>query len=369
MTGVKNNTRPPAWFRRGNYLQRKLKSFTLLKWWEQFSVRAFVRDKAADPVTGALWLSDLAYREFRRNLELLKSGQIEASDLPKPFADKLLSLFSTIVNAVQFLLKCDAVDQLTFYHADLVEIIATGGVLADHFEGFLINELDREEAEVDSPQLSEPQIIEDADSPQLSEPQIIEDAPLHPLQEKIIELIEQNGIVGIDGLFDYGEWVYSFPCHWITRDISRIAELSPPIRPISATELNGLAEYYDSNPDCNVPMRTRGNRIFLSVPINLPDAFLKASFAACLETLRDTHRVGHSLECRDTTWADCGLLQCLDLHHWSSRNNDALSIQDVIDFAFARPEQDRTMYNKTTAKWMALVLQPDFLASLLEAAI
>ena len=336
-------------------MQRKLKSFTLLKWWEQFSVRAFVRDKAADPVTGALWLSDLAYREFRRNLELLKSGQIEASDLPKPFADKLLSLFSTIVNAVQFLLKCDAVDQLTFYHADLVEIIATGGVLADHFEGFLINELDREEAEVDSPQLSEPQIIEDA--------------PLHPLQEKIIELIEQNGIVGIDGLFDYGEWVYSFPCHWITRDISRIAELSPPIRPISATELNGLAEYYDSNPDCNVPMRTRGNRIFLSVPINLPDAFLKASFAACLETLRDTHRVGHSLECRDTTWADCGLLQCLDLHHWSSRNNDALSIQDVIDFAFARPEQDRTMYNKTTAKWMALVLQPDFLASLLEAAI
>jgi hypothetical protein len=209
------------------------------------------------------------------------------------------------------------------------------------------------------------EILFPADDINIKEPGTFLEAS-HLKQGEIIKLIESKGIVDLEETFSFGDWIYSFPLHWVSIQKKIKEDGKPPVRFASAEEINNFAGNMDAGDADRIPVTGKG-RAIVSIPVGMTDQVLKDSLQKFLHTLKE-----HNIPQRDAAfnsdkWIECGLLQCLDLNHWNDRNPGKLSIQNIVDIA--TPSKDRGLYNTTTNKWMKKAISADFLSALLERAL
>lgn len=334
----------PDSFKEKNYCLKRLKQISLLEWWDQFFVRAFIRANQVDPVECAQYFFSLAFNEI---LKLLKQGSVDVDNVSDEVQMQAISLVSIMIHAVTFLTH-QGVEDFTLYQQKMLLIAKESISFSERIAKAIkvLNESSFEPIE-------------------LSEPTEVESDSLFPIQEELIAMIELEGIVEIGSLSKFGNWIYNFPpCfHMLLLQRKRAEKIR--IRQISLSESENLIQAMNTIGNTDELFHSNQHRVFLSVPMNLPDALLKREFAQWLEQSREKIPVA-ALKRRELTWAESGILPCLDLMHWNSRNGDKLSLQNVINFSGIGI---RDVYNKTTKPWLEKVLTTDFLHTFLSEAL
>lgn len=340
---------PPNWFKTNNYSLKTLKRLSLLEWWDQFFARAFIRTTPVDHVECAQYFFNEAFNGI---INLINQDSVDSDNVSDEVQSQVINLASIMIHAVTFLRQC-RVESFTLYQQQMSLIVEESVSFSE-----MIAESVRELKECRYEHV------------ELSEPKEVESDSLLPIQEELITMIEADGIVEIDSLFKFGDWVYNFPPDFHMMLLQRKRAEVIKIRQISLSEAENIVQtIYTAGSDEKL-FHSNQRRAFLSIPMNLPDALLKREFALWLEDAREKIPVA-ALKRRESTWAESGILPCLDLMHWNLRNGNKLSLQNIIDFSGVGSieVESRAVFNKTTKPWMVKALTTEFLQAFLSEAL